>query len=147
MAVVYVPIVNQFARYSVGYTAKMSNDLEELEMLINVSDWLEANELEPCIGDPSCPEIAEEHGTRGKSLYTAFIDSKDDGSYGCKFERCFAYSTRSLDEAIRHMRYHHFNHSPYACVPPVGIEWYVSYCPLPPPLSCLWLMVNLALHV
>ena len=109
----------------------MNKDLQELEKLIEKSDWLANNEHEPNVGDAEGPKLAEKYGTRGQSLFTAFVKKKDDGGYGCKFEPCLAYSTNNLEEAIRHMRYHHFNHFPFSCVPLNGHIWYVSHCPLP----------------
>jgi hypothetical protein len=119
----------------------MNQDLQELEKIINRSDWLEANILEPRIGDPDSPAEAEPHGTRGLSLYTAFIEKTADSGYNCKFELCSSSSTgniynRNLEEVIRHIRHHHFNHSPFVCTPANGAQWYVSHrssalrCPL-----------------
>ena len=101
-------------------------NLQELEKTINASAWLRDNDPEPRIGNPNCPAEADECGVRGESVYTAFVKQQDDGTYGCKYEACRAYSTRTLDDAVRHQRHHHFNHSPFACVPASGNTWYVS---------------------
>ena len=100
-------------------------NLQKLEKIINSSAWLRDNELEPSIGERDCPAEADPYGARGLSVYMAFITTQDDNAYGCKYERCRAYSTRSMEEAVRHVRHHHFNHSPYVCVPASGNTWYV----------------------
>lgn len=109
----------------------MDVNLQKLEKIINTSAWLRDNELEPCIGANNCPAEADPYGTRGLSVYTAFIKCQDVDVYGCKYEPCRAYSTRSMEEAIRHLRHHHFDHSPYLCVPASGNTWYVSVSSLP----------------
>jgi hypothetical protein len=116
-------------------------NLEELVKIIDESDWHQANTIEPNIGEHSCPAEAEEHGIGGQSLYTAFIKNTDDDGYECKFELCSSsptgtFYTRNLEEAIRHMRHHHFNHSPFVCIPTNGDQWYVPHpsCPLRHPV-------------
>ena len=106
--------------------ANMDENLQKLENIINASDWLRYNDPEPRIGNPNCPAEADQFGIRGESVFTAFVEDQNNGTYGCKYEPCHAYSTRSLEEAVRHQRHHHFNHSPYACVPTSGNTWYVS---------------------
>ena len=110
---------------------RMNTDviLRKLESIIHASPWLRDNEPEPLIGDHNCPTTAHSYGTRGVSVYTAFIEKKDGDTYGCKYGACRAYSTRSMEEAVRHLRYHHFNHSPYLCIPASGNTWYVSVFP------------------
>jgi hypothetical protein len=108
----------------------MNKELQDLEKLIEKSDYVVNNRLEPNVGDAGTPQLADKYGTRGQSIFTVFLKNKDDGAYGCKFERCLAYSTRNLDQAIRHIRHHHFNHFPFPCVPLNGNHWYVSHCPL-----------------
>ena len=105
--------------------ANMDANLQNLERIINTSDWLRNNELEPSIGERNCPAEADPYGTRGLSVYTAFIKNQDADTYGCKYEPCRAYSTRNMEEAIRHQRHHHFDHSPFVCVPTSGNTWYV----------------------
>ena len=104
----------------------MDVNLQKLEEIINMSAWLRDGELEPCIGERNCPAEADPYGIRGLSVYTAFVKNQHGDAYGCKYERCRAYSTRSMEEAVRHQRHHHFNHSPYLCVPANGGMWYVS---------------------
>ena len=108
----------------------LNTELQALEKLINKSDWLARNDLEPNVGDIGCPQVPKGYGTRGQSLYTAFITEQDDGVYKCAFVRCFAQSAPSLEDAIRHIRKHHFNHFPFPCLPTNGDEWYVSHCSL-----------------
>ena len=109
----------------------LDKGLQALERLINKSRWLTSNTLEPNIGDPGCPEVPEGYGTRGQSLFTAFITEQSDGVYKCAFVRCFAQSAPSLAEAIRHIRSHHFNHSPFPCLSTNGGQWYVSHFSFP----------------
>ena len=101
-------------------------NLQGLENIINASAWLRDNEPEPSIGEGNCPAEADPYGTRELSVYTAFITNQDGDAYGCKYERCRAYSARSMEEVVRHLRHHHFDHSPYVCVPVSGNTWYVS---------------------
>ena len=110
--------------------AQMDHDLQRIVRTINASAWLRDNDPEVRIGHPDCPVEAEQYGARGQSVYTAFVDFQNDYTYGCKDEACRTYSTRSLEEAVRHQRYHHFNHLPYACVPASGAMWYVSSYPV-----------------
>jgi len=107
----------------------MDVNLQKLEKAINTSTWLRDNEPEPRIGDRNCPAEADAYGTRGQSVYTAFIEDSDSDTYGCKYEACRAYSTRCMEEAVRHLRHHHFSHSPYLCIPASGNTWYVSVFP------------------
>ena len=109
--------------------ANMDANLQKLEKVINESAWLRANHLEPSIGDRNCPAEADPYGARGMSVYTAFIETQDGDTYKCKHEPCHAYSTRSMDEAVRHQRHHHFYHAPFMCVPASGNIWYVSVFP------------------
>ena len=115
----------------------LNEDLQKLESLIDELDWFTSNDHEPKVGDTECPELAEKYGTRGQSLFTAFVTKQGgDGVYGCAYAPCSAYSTNNLEEAIRHIRSHHFNHSPFPCVPLNGDEWYVSLCSLPYSFPC-----------
>ena len=104
----------------------MDGNLPNLEKKINASAWLRHNNPEPCIGDHDCPAEAEGYGGRGQSIYTAFVKIQGDDIYGCKYDACHAYSIRSFDEAVRHQRYHHFNHSPFVCEPISGNIWCIA---------------------
>ena len=110
--------------------AKMDQSLRRLERIIDASAWLRDNWPEPRIGNPDCPAEANQYGLRGESVFTAFVEDHEDGTYGCKRQLCHVYSTRSLDEAVRHQRHYHFNHAPYACIPASGAMWYVSSYPV-----------------
>ena len=76
--------------------------------------WLRQNHHEPRIGDPDAPQLAELYGLRGRSCFIVFVHDWRDGPYGCCHEACFrpvnrgGYPTRSLEDAIRHQRHHHF---------------------------------------
>jgi hypothetical protein len=102
---------------------KMHPELIVLEQTFNLSGWHVNHALEPVVGHPACPKLAEKYGIRGKSCYTALVEDKHDGTHGCRYERCHAFLTYSLDDAIRHQRYHHFDHRPFMCIPPNGRPW------------------------
>ena len=42
--------------------------------------------LEPTSGSPDGPHHADRYGIRGLSCYTAFVDTKPDGTFGCWWE-------------------------------------------------------------
>jgi len=105
----------------------MHPDLKRIEGIIDLSPWLAANTPEPLIGDPECPGLADSWGPRGISIYCVFVEERGDNAFGCRNERCYQYITHSLECAIRHQRHHHFNHSPFVCVPPNGAPWSVLY--------------------
>jgi hypothetical protein len=98
-------------------------ELRQLEDIFNKSVWLLDDLIEPVIGHPSCPALAEKYGIRGASCYTVFVQVNDDDTYGCHNERCRALRAHSLEEAIRHQRYYHFDHRPFECIPPSGAHW------------------------
>ena len=95
-------------------------ELKEIEALFNKSTWLRDHLLEPVIGHPKCPQKAEKYGICGASCYTAFVEDNEDGTYGCRSERCHPFQFDSLEEAITHQRYHHFDHRPYECTTLLG---------------------------
>ena len=102
---------------------ELRTDLKALEQSINMAIWLAENEHEPRVGDVDCPLLAEKYGINRKSCYTAFVEDKQDGRYGCRFETCYTFHVYSLDDAVRHQRDHHFNHRPFMCVPANGRLW------------------------
>ena len=105
---------------TIAENIELTEDLRMLIEAINASAWLRDNDPEPRIGHPDCPAGASQYGLRGESVYTVFVTLQNDGTYGCKDEACRAYSTQSLDAAVRHQRSYHFDHLPYACVPASG---------------------------
>ena len=104
-------------------TCTKEEDLTQLEKSIISSPWHAANALEPICGSPNCPYHADRYGIRGLSCYTAFVDTKPDGTFGCWYERCSRYSVRRLEDAVKHQRTNHFNHRPFVCVPANGTAW------------------------
>jgi hypothetical protein len=82
----------------------------------NNSNWHKKNLQEPRIGDPDCPELAAQYGARGISCYVVFVSEKGQGLYGCIREHCAPYTTRSLEDALCHQRFYHFDHRPFECV-------------------------------
>ena len=103
--------------------ASTKEDLTQLEQSIISSLWHAANALEPICGSPNCPYHADRYGIRGLSCYTAFVDTKPDGTFGCRYEGCSQYSVRRLENAVKHQRTNHFNHRPFLCVPANGTAW------------------------
>ena len=105
--------------------SKQYEELKRLEKIFNRCSWLLNELLEPVIGDPDCPPEAEKYGIRGTSCYTAFVEDHGDTTYGCRHEICHLHPFRftSLDGAVRHQRYHHFDHRPFMCVPLSGAQW------------------------
>ena len=95
--------------------------LLRLELKIKSSPWYAFNALEPPCASPECPYPADRYGVRGMSCYSAFVTTHPAGTFGCW--RCHAYSTRKLEDAIKHQRSDHFNHKPFLCVPTTGNGW------------------------
>lgn len=110
-----------------GARTQKEEDLRRLEQSILSSLWHAANALEPPCGNPDCPHLADRYGIRGLSCYTAFVDAKLNGAFGCWREECSAYSTQRLEDALKHQRKNHFNHKPFLCVPANGTAWWVSF--------------------
>ena len=103
-------------------------DLDVLKNVFDGSDWLAGNLPEPCIGDQDCHELAVKYGARGLSCFAVFVHDWGNRTYGCRHEDCFRGGDggavfRSLEEGIRHQRYHHFYHQPFVCIPPNGTPW------------------------
>jgi hypothetical protein len=98
-------------------------DFTQLEQKIISSPWYASNTHEPICGNPDSPYLADCYGIRGMSCYTAFLDAKPNGAYGCWREECSAYSTRKLEDAVKHQRTNHFSHRPFLCVPTNGTVW------------------------
>lgn len=89
------------------------------------SPWFDKNHVEPVVGHPDCPGLADDYGIPGASCYTVFVEVNEDRIYGCRYESCSAFRARSLEDAIRHQRYYHFYHRPFVCIPSNGGLWYV----------------------
>jgi hypothetical protein len=98
-------------------------DLRTLEETYKTSDWLRGNRDEPLINDPDCPHLAQIYGLSRRSCLTVFVDTHDTG-YKCRFERCFSFTFKNLDEALKHLRQHHFGNRPFTCLSTI---WYVNF--------------------
>jgi hypothetical protein len=98
-------------------------ELKQLEDNFNESAWRRNDRIEPLIGDRSCHYLAEKYGILRASCYTVFVQDNGDDTYGCRHKRCHAFQAHSLEDAIRHQRYHHFYHQPFECIPPNGAQW------------------------
>ena len=107
---------------------QMDADLEVLRTAFGDSNWLARNLPEPRIGDEDCHELAVKYGARSLSCFVVFVHYWGNGAYGCRHEACFRGGEEgtvyhSLEEAIRHQRYHHFYHQPFECIPASGTLW------------------------
>ena len=99
-------------------------ELKQLEENFNASDWLRNQSMEPLVGDSICPYLAEKYGMNRRSCYTVFVKKNiGNGTYGCRHERCRGFHADSLEDAITHQRYHHFDHRPFGCIPSSGSQW------------------------
>jgi len=54
----------------------MHPELVPLEQGFDSSRWLANHDLEPVVGAPACPKLAEKYGIRGKSYFTVFVEDK-----------------------------------------------------------------------
>jgi hypothetical protein len=99
------------------------HDLNRLEQEIISSPWYAVNALEPTCGTPACPYLADCYGVRGMSCYTALVDVKPNGTFGCWHEGCTTYSAGKIEDAVKHQRTNHFNHRPFLCTPTNGTIW------------------------
>ena len=104
-------------------TLQELEELKQLEEDFNASDWLGNHSIEPLVGDLECHYLAEKYGMDRTSCYTVFVEDNGDETYGCRHERCRGFQADSLEEAITHQRYHHFDHRPFECIPLSGSQW------------------------
>ena len=102
----------------------MSRDLKILENTYNNSEWLQNHDHEPLVGDLDCPALAQEYGISRVSCYSVFLE-EINATYLCRFERCRGFAPSSLEDALRHQRYNHFDHRPFLCAPDNGKQWQV----------------------
>lgn len=93
----------------------MQDALRNFELWTNTSEWCKYQKMEPRIGDPDCPEEAEQYGMARQSFLTVFIRVLEVRRFGCRFEECRGFSSRDLEGALKHMRQHHFDHRPFHC--------------------------------
>ena len=100
-----------------------AKDLESLENLYKISLWFRSNAPEPLIGDQDCPHLAQTYGLLRRSCLTVFLDVQNDNTVKCRFERCFAFTFSTVDDALKHLREHHFGNRPFVCLPTNGITW------------------------
>ena len=89
-------------------------------------EWFRHNNHEPLVGDPDCPFLAQTYGLSRRSCLTVFVDADDTIGHKCRFERCFEFTFNTLDEALKHLRQHHFGNRPFACLSENGTRWYVN---------------------
>jgi hypothetical protein len=103
--------------------AQVQRDLRTLKEVYEGSPWLKNNELEPLVGDEGSPHLTQTYGLPRRSCLTVFVWARDEGEFGCRFERCHAFTSRSIEDAIKHLRKHHFDHRPFVCLPTDGKTW------------------------
>lgn len=101
-------------------------DLAALEKTYKESSWFRGNRHEPIVGDPDCPYLAQTYGLSRRSCLTVFVDVHDAAGHKCRFERCLSFTFKHLDEALKHLRQHHFGNRPFVCLPESGATWYVN---------------------
>jgi hypothetical protein len=106
--------------------------LEEINFIVDFIEWISQSDflrfqqLEPRVGDPSnYPVAVKEHGIKGQSVYTALVHLERK-ELVCKL--CPYNVMDELEDAITHVRVHHFRHYPYHCSP-TQTQWYVSFSP------------------
>jgi len=101
------------------HTMSSKQDLKALQKVFNNQAWIRNHSLEPVVGHPLCPAGAETHGICGLSCFTAFVKESategEEGKWECRFEACRGSRVTSLEDAIRHVRYLHFDHRPFVC--------------------------------
>jgi hypothetical protein len=95
-------------------------DLTTLEEMYGKSAWLRGDSLEPLIGSQDCPDLAQTYGLTRHSCLTVFIDTQHSTSYKCRFVRCFSFTFKNLDAALKHLRQHHFGNRAFVCLPTNG---------------------------
>jgi len=91
--------------------------IKDFSSWISHSEFLRLQQPEPMVGGTSAdyPPSVEDHGIKGKSVYTALFDHLDMDTFTCKL--C-SHIVNDLEEAITHQRSDHFNHYPYRCPAP-----------------------------
>jgi hypothetical protein len=100
-----------------------ARDLLTLEGLYKNALWLRNDAPEPLIGDQECPQLAEAYGLTRRSCLTVFLDAQNESSVQCRFERCFPFTFSTVNNALRHLREHHFGNRPFVCLPTNGLTW------------------------
>jgi len=112
--------------------------LEQLKEKYLNSSWFCFNIVEPRIGDPDCPALADEQGLRGQSCYIVFVINRGPRNFGCIEEGCMAFSIKTVEAALRHQRAYHFGHNPFVCFPNSGELWCVSLSLSTPTVASSW---------
>ena len=102
---------------------RTAKDLQTLEELYKGAIWFKQDQPEPLIGDQNCPYLAQTYGLPRRSCLTAFLDAENDDMIQCRFERCFAFTFSTIDNALKHLREHHFGNRPFACSSANGTTW------------------------
>lgn len=98
-------------------------DVHTIDQWITSSPWLNANAKEPLVGSQDSSRLVDQYGVRGLSCYSALVERRDDGTFGCRQERCMHFSVRTMEGAITHQRTNHYDHRPYKCSDVTGLRW------------------------
>ena len=87
-------------------------NLKILEEASNKTDWLRNHNLEPVVRHHLRPAGAETHLIRGLSCLTALVKQSEieKETWECRFDECRHFRVTSLEDAIRHELYMHFDH-------------------------------------
>ena len=118
-----VPHLQNLPLDAVGATIQEERDVQWIHQWIKGRHWLKVNTHEPLVGSQDSSPLVDEYGIRGFSCYSSLVERKDDGTFGCRRERCVHFSARSMEGAITHQRTHHYNHKPYKCSDVTGVRW------------------------
>jgi hypothetical protein len=102
---------------------QVAKDLASLEGSYRNALWFRSDAYEPLIGDQDCPHLAQTYGLLRRSCLTVFLDAQSDSNVKCRFERCFAFTFNTVDNALKHLRAHHFGNRPFVCLPTNGTTW------------------------
>jgi hypothetical protein len=100
-----------------------TKDLKFLEEFYRNSLWLRSDASEPLIGNQDCPHLAQTYGLLRRSCLTVFLDAQNERNVTCRFERCFAFTFSTVDNALKHLREHHFGNRPFVCLSTDGVAW------------------------
>jgi len=102
-------------------TIQEEQDIQRIDQWINTSSWLKLNVYEPLVGSPDSSPLVDKYGVRGLSCYSSLVEGRDDGTFGCRQERCMHFSAKTMEGAIKHQRAH-YDHRPYKCDEFTGLQ-------------------------
>ena len=104
-------------------TVQEEQDIQRIHQWIKTRHWLKVNAYEALVGSQDSSPLVDKYGVRGLSCYSSLVEKRDDGTFGCRRERCVHFCARTMEGAITHQRSHHYNHTPYKCSDVTGLPW------------------------